>query len=396
MNSENLVWSKVLAVVMKMPGVKVDRVAFLRKELRPYCNPSRLQMLGAVRPYTIVSEEVIDRVAKSCIKRHTALVTAASTVAGLPGGLAMAATIPADLTQYYYHVFVLSQKLAYLYGFPDFFDSQDDDSSEGEMSDMAADLLTIFMGVMMGASVADKGIADLAKAVAGNAVTRLPRVAITKAAIYPVVSQITRIVGMKLSKEGFAKGIGKFIPVAGGLFSGTLTFTTFRPGANRLRKRLKAQRVHFDDGEIDMQAYDEIKESLVKAERAEHNPYDKDVAVLQVMINMANINDEVSPAAYKLVEQKIATAKIDGDDKLELLGNIGTQHNYDPDYTLLACETDYAEEALRAMILVMKADGKITMAEKMYLSMVAKTLGVSKETVERFVTETPDGTAQDK
>ena len=64
MDKENLVWSTILTTVLKMPGVKVDRIAFLRKELRPYCNQSRLQMIGSVRPYTVVSEQVIDKLAK--------------------------------------------------------------------------------------------------------------------------------------------------------------------------------------------------------------------------------------------------------------------------------------------------------------------------------------------
>ena len=149
MDKENLVWNKILATVLKMPSVKVDRVGFLRKELRPYCNQSRLQMLGNVRPYTVVSEQVIDKLARQCIRNHTALATTTSAIVGLPGGLAMAATMPADLTQYFFHVFVLSQKLAYLYGYPDFCDEN------GELSEMANDLLTIFIGVMMGAPVAE-------------------------------------------------------------------------------------------------------------------------------------------------------------------------------------------------------------------------------------------------
>ena len=111
MTNETLLWNKILAVVLKMPGVKVNRVAFLTNALRPYCTEQKLAMLGSVRPYTIASDADIDRAAKTCINRHTALVTTASTIAGLPGGLAMAATIPGDLSQYYFHVFVLSQKL---------------------------------------------------------------------------------------------------------------------------------------------------------------------------------------------------------------------------------------------------------------------------------------------
>lgn len=381
MDKENLVWNKILATVLKMPGVKIDRVAFLRKELRPYCNQSRLQMLGNVRPYTVVSEQVIDKLARQCIRYHTTLATATSTVVGLPGGLAMAATMPADLTQYFYHVFVLSQKLAYLYGYPDFFEDRFDegeyDEEEGELSDVSTDLLTIFMGVMMGAPVAEKGISELSVAVAESAVTRLPRVALTKTAIFPIVSQIAKMIGTRLSKESFAKGVGRFIPLAGGLFSGGLTLLTFRKGANRLRRQLSAQRHLFDDGAIDTIELANIKSSFVKAGQAERDPKKLELAIIQAMINIAKINDEVSQEKYHIIEQRIARVKIDSQEKLELLGNIDSDKSYDVDFDLLATNREAAQDAFDSMKSLVDSSERMTMAEKIYLNMAAQKLGVS-------------------
>ena len=381
MDKENLVWNKILATVLKMPGVKIDRVAFLRKELRPYCNQSRLQMLGNVRPYTVVSEQVIDKLARQCIRYHTTLATATSTVVGLPGGLAMAATMPADLTQYFYHVFVLSQKLAYLYGYPDFFEDRFDegeyDEEEGELSDVSTDLLTIFMGVMMGAPVAEKGISELSVAVAESAVTRLPRVALTKTAIFPIVSQIAKMIGTRLSKESFAKGVGRFIPLAGGLFSGGLTLLTFRKGANRLRRQLSAQRHLFDDGAIDTIELANIKSSFVKAGQAERDPKKLELAIIQAMINIAKINDEVSLEKYHIIEQRIARVKIDSQEKLELLGNIDSDKSYDVDFDLLATNREAAQDAFDSMKSLVDSSERMTMAEKIYLNMAAQKLGVS-------------------
>ena len=391
MANENVIWSKILATILKMPGVRVDRIGFLRKELRPYCNQSRLQMLGSVRPYTVVSEGVIDKLAKQCISRHTTLATAASTVAGLPGGLAMAATIPGDLTQYFYHVFVISQKLAYLYGYPDFWESVPaaeagaEDDNRDELSDMAINLITIFMGVMMGAPVADKGISELSKAVAGSAVTRLPRVAITKAAIYPIAAQVTKMIGMRLSKDSFAKGVGKFIPIAGGLFSGGLTLFTFRRGANRLRRQLAAQRHLFDDGNIDTIEFEDIKASFIKANEAEKDPQKLQATIIEALINMAKINDEVSPEKYKMVELKIAKAKISSEQKLELLGNISSEHSYDVDFDLLAADRKAALEVVEGMVALLKTEPKATMAEKIYLNMAAQKLGFTKQEIEEIM-----------
>lgn len=380
MDKENLVWSKILAAVMKMPSVRVDRVSFLRKELRPYCNQSRLQMIAGVRPYTVVSEQVIDKLARQCIRKHTTLATATSTVAGLPGGLTMVAALPADLVQYFYHVFVLSQKLAYLYGYPDFFAELEVGDGEsvdnGELSDTGTDLLTIFMGVMMGAPVAEKGIDELSKAVAESAVTRLPRVALTKTALFPIVNQIAKMIGTRLSKASFAKGVGRFIPIAGGLFSGGLTLLSFRRGANRLRRQLRAQRHLFDDGAIDTIELAEIKSSFVKASQAERDPEKVQVAIVQALINIAKINDEVSPEKYHIIEQRIARSKINDKDKLDLLANIDSDRSYDVDFDLIAADRDVAQEIYDEMIQLTQLDEKLTMAEKIYLNMVAQKLGI--------------------
>jgi len=398
MDKENLVWNKILATVLKMPSVKVDRIAFLRKELRPYCNQSRLQMIGSVRPYTVVSEQVIDRLARQCIRYHTALATTASTVVGLPGGLAMAATMPADLTQYFYHVFVLSQKLAYLYGYPDFFADLEtepvpNDPTNGETNGTesepngetngpespAIDLLTIFMGVMMGAPVAEKGIEELSKAVAGSAVSRLPRVAMTRAALYPIASQVARMIGTRLTKDSFTKGVGRFLPLAGGLFSGGLTLYTFRKGANRLRRQLSAQRHLFDDGSIDDIELSTIKTSFVKANKAEHNPQLVEMATIQAMINIAKINDEVSTEKYQAIEQRIAVSKLDAQDKLDLIANIESDKSYDVDFDLIATDRQAAQDTYDSMLALVSMDEKMTMAEKIYLSMAAQKLGVTAQ-----------------
>ena len=379
MEKETLIWNKILAAVLKMPGVKVDRETFLRKALKGHCNEQRLDMLVNVRPYTITTDKVIDQVATQCINRHTALATTGSAIAGLPGGLAMAATLPGDLTQYYYHVVVLSQKLAYLYGFPDFCDEN------GELGENASELLTIFMGSMMGVKVADQGINELAKGLATSAVGRLPRIVLTKAAIYPVVMQVAKLVGAKLTKEGLTKTVGRFIPIAGGLFSGTVTLFTFKPGARRLQKRLRAQKIHFNDGDIDALEFSNIRASFVKAEQSQDNPQARQLAMLQAMINMANISDDLSADVQDLIEESVAKTDLSDKQQIELLENLGTEYSFDVDYDVLACEPDMAHETLRGMNAVMNVTGRKTMAEKMYLSMAAKAMGVSKEELDELM-----------
>ena len=105
MANEVTVWNKVMSSALAIPGVQVDRETFLRSELRQYCSKDELEK-AISNPVDVLSEDRIDSLANSCINNHLLKVTSLSVVAGIPGGLAMAATIPADMAQYYWHTFV--------------------------------------------------------------------------------------------------------------------------------------------------------------------------------------------------------------------------------------------------------------------------------------------------
>lgn len=226
-------WKKVMSTVLTFPGVKVNREKFLRSELAIWCNREQIEKAVTKFPHAAISKEIIDRIADSCRKSHTYKVTAASTAAGLPGGPIIVLTMPTDVAQYYWHTFVLAQKLAYLYGWPDLCDE------EGNLTDTACDTLTIFVGVMMGVAVANQAIREVAKGFAGQVVKRLPRMALTKGTIYPLIKQIAKWIGVKITTTSFAKNAGKFIPILGGLTSGTITYIIFEKESKRLQRRLR-------------------------------------------------------------------------------------------------------------------------------------------------------------
>ena len=156
MANEIQVWNKVMSTDLAMPGVKVERNQFLKSKLGRYCTEAQVETALSYSPLKVLSRQDIDRIANSVISSHIKQVTALSAAAGVPGGFAMAATIPGDIAQYYYHVFNLSQKLAYLYGYPNLLDE------DGNATDDTINLLTLFTGAMMGAAVANNGSLEFA------------------------------------------------------------------------------------------------------------------------------------------------------------------------------------------------------------------------------------------
>lgn len=222
-----------MAAAIKAPGVKVNRTKFLQSCLTQVCTPQQAQLAIATTPLNVLTDKQIDQLARKCISRHTMQVTAVSTATGLPGGWALAATIPADMLQYFFHVFKVSQKLAYLYGFPDLCDEQ------GNLTREATDALTVFTGVMMGVNVALNAFKELCERAAVQAIRRLPEMSIARNLIYP----LARSIGMQLTRERASRAITRAVPLVGGVVSGTLTYTAFRPSARRLQRQLRAEMV---------------------------------------------------------------------------------------------------------------------------------------------------------
>ena len=227
------VFESTLIAAAQLPGVRINRENFLRRSLKSRCDGKTLDAAITEGPAAAgIDKDVLLAVANNSINYETAKATAISTAAGIPGGLAMAGTVPADAAQYFGHVLRIAQKLAYLYNWPELF------SDEGEMDDATEGLLILFIGVMFGVESASTAIQRIAVVTARAVAQRLPQKALTKGIVYPTVKKVAVYLGYQMTKETFAKGVSKLVPVVGGIISGSLTFATYRPMAARLRDYL--------------------------------------------------------------------------------------------------------------------------------------------------------------
>lgn len=235
MSNEVDLWNKIVKMAMAIPFVKVNREEFLKKKLSPFCTPEQIQLAITETPIKVLTVEQIHIIAKGCIKKHLTLVCGVSALAGLPGGWGMAGTIPADIAQFYAHVFALTQKLIYIYGWPDL------PKEEGKLTDEAVQILTLFTGVMMGSNDASDALKQLANAFAQQIVVKLPKHALTQYAIFNISKQIAKWIGVKLTKYSFSRSFSKVIPIIGAPASAGLTYCTFKPMANKLKKYLDVE-----------------------------------------------------------------------------------------------------------------------------------------------------------
>lgn len=224
----------VLSSTLTLPLVHVDRTSFLHKELMKYCDSAQIETAIEHNPaYAGINLSIIDMIAKDCISYETKKVSAISFVSGIPGGFTMVGTVPADITQYLAHILRILQKLLYLYGWDELI------QADSSLDDETTNMLVLFIGVMFGVNGATATITKLSASAANRASKTLASKALTKGTIYPIVKKISQTLGVKMTKEIFAKGVSKVIPVIGGVTSGGLTYLTYKPMAYKLQKYLR-------------------------------------------------------------------------------------------------------------------------------------------------------------
>lgn len=234
----------VITSAVQIPGVKVDRRKFLSEifSSEEYAIQDILDF-GPIQ--TGVPQEKLAKIADKLILKRTSQSSLASFAAGIPGGLAMAATVPADVLQFFGMSLRLAQELSYLYG-------ADDLWKNGQIDDeKVQNQLLLYCGVMFGVSGAVSGVRVLSTQIAKTTLKKLPQKALTKTFWYPMVKQIGKAIGVKVTKSTVAKGVSKAIPVLGGVISGSLNFASMMPMANRLKSALDSASFGYTEEDLE-------------------------------------------------------------------------------------------------------------------------------------------------
>ena len=226
----------VIIMGLKVPGIRINRANFLQKELHTKFPQEVIDDAISYNPlHANIPTEAIDKIADEVIKYERACVSGISTALGMPGGVAMVETIPADIAQYYGYMLRATQKLMYLYGFPEI-----DTEEKGQTFDTETmNILIICMGVMYGAAGANNALKAMAKALANGVEKQLLRKALTKGTIYPIVKSVAKWFGVKMTKDVFAGFFKKAIPVVGGVIGGSITYISFKPCCDKLKASLQ-------------------------------------------------------------------------------------------------------------------------------------------------------------
>ena len=245
-NSNNYDSAEVLSKLLTFPGIKVNRQKSLADIFKDQPTSMLTTILEAGPVKAGLDRDLLRRKAMQLLAKRRLESSAFSFLAGLPGGVVgIGVGLTADTVQYFAFALRLAQEIAYIYGVEDFWD-------DGVVDDEAVQSrLLLYLGVMFGISGASAALHLVSASLAKQAMKKLPQKALTKTFYYPIVKSIAKALGKQMTKGIFAKGVAKAIPVAGGIFSGGITYATMKPMGLRLINSLDESLFDYTEEEIE-------------------------------------------------------------------------------------------------------------------------------------------------
>lgn len=225
----------IIVLGLRIPGVHIDREEFLRKQfMKNYANDVIQDAVKFNPAHAGITVEEIDNIADQVIQYERNCVSGISLALGAPGGVAMVATLPTDIAQYYGYMLRAIQKLLYLYGFPEI-----NVENGVNIDDETMNLITLCLDVMYGVEGSVASIKILSNALGKGVEKKLLQKALTKGTFYPIVKKISRWFSVCMTKQVFAGFFRKAIPVVGGVVGGGITYLSFKPCCDNLKKSLQ-------------------------------------------------------------------------------------------------------------------------------------------------------------
>lgn len=204
----------VLRNAAGMPGVFIDRGAFLRRAFAGYPEPVIEQAVKYTPQQAGIAMADIDELAEAVIIWESRQAGALSMAAGLPGVVGKVLLEAPDVVQYFAHLMRAEQKLAYLYGWPQMLRTGHDVEEEN------LSRLVLLMGIMLevdGVDPSQEGAMD-------------------RSAMSATLTTIATRIQEITEKGGFTGGL----PVVAGFKSGRKVLKTFRKQARVLKKYLRS------------------------------------------------------------------------------------------------------------------------------------------------------------
>ena len=226
-------YDNFLKSVYSLPGTRVDRELFCRKNFSGVVTEEELQSVIDKSPYNVCPLPKVDTIANRTIRRHCLYSSLLSFATAIPSGWLITPMIILDILQFQTHIFILSQKLLYLY--------KDKDSLSEYRNDTSTRLMLLMSTVMIGKHRLTNMIKSAVGVITKKAIQRYGMKVMARMSVLIAMRQIAKWFGITLTKEIFMQALELFILILCAVISGLITYWLFRPMAKKLQNHLHGE-----------------------------------------------------------------------------------------------------------------------------------------------------------
>lgn len=232
MSLSSKAWDRILNILLRSDMTRVNRVEWLTDVLYPFLSITELEQLATEPPHRFLSVKVLNHIANQEIRRHTELLAIGSAGSSLTGCVGTWVGIPTELAQYSVNILLLIQKLAYLYGWDDFF-------TYGSVTTETRARFTFLMGSMLGIREADELLRSACTLYQGQVSITPMRYLGKESPIDKVIAEISKRLLILSAKGGITAWIGRKAPLIGVTLGATSSYLLVKPSLVRLKVLLR-------------------------------------------------------------------------------------------------------------------------------------------------------------
>lgn len=225
-------YTKVQSLAFKIPFVRVDAKDYLTRKLSPLCKPEELEQAINGNPVEVVGKEAIHKIVRASIWKHALTTSLISFIVAIPCNFYVEiGLLVVDVIQFQLVVFIIAQKLMYLYG------QGDTDKKEGKCNPVPT--LLMVSAIMIGGN----RVTHTLKSVTGSAARKIVLQASTRAGnrilAINFIRQTFKWFGIEVTKNTVVLSFTLIIDFLCCLISGLISFWLIYPMCNRLVKHFE-------------------------------------------------------------------------------------------------------------------------------------------------------------
>lgn len=229
-------FERMQALAFHLPFVRVNRHEFLLRNLRGVCTDEERVKCLEKSPAQVLPKETVHKIAYRCIMRHALLTAVLSALSALPSNyVILFIALVCDLIQFQLLVFILAQKLYYLYRHDNLH------TADADMKANVAKVINMASAIMIGAHRLSQTMKSASGVLAKQAVIRFSEYRGGRVILTNIIRQVCKWLGVQSTRTFMTLVIEYTVVAICAIISGLISFWLMWPMGKRLVAHLEKE-----------------------------------------------------------------------------------------------------------------------------------------------------------